>query len=310
MVQRPSYQLIIQNNVQTNSAEYTAVQATKAQIATLFWLIEAIDDRRVNNIFPKSIGQRIKQLELFIHKLYLTFHAEQDQHEMISCCSDLSRPTRCTRLLWQKVDQILETPITDITTFNSDNVATKTHFGNYTFIRNQWNATTLSYLTASLRDISLEKDTASCHQHVLVRKSSVTLQSYSGGFSRKRWLPPFFDCLAYLGEGEKLADAIDITGRLQVQRLWGWWQVTLHGADALGAIESIEELDQNRTDRALHQVQHVNTVCFRGAQYTNGKFTTTVRDIGVHPTLVCSCAWWCLMYMDPSKEPQKGDQIV
>ena len=84
----------------------------------------------------------------------------------------------------------------------------------------------------------------------------------------------------------------------------------LEGADALGSLEFIDELDQNRADDAyLHQVQQVNTVCFRGAQYTNGTFTHTGKGHWVLRTRVCLCVM-VRSCMDPSKEPKKGDQVV
>ncbi len=88
--------------------------------------------------------------------------------------------------------------------------------------------------------------------------------------------------------------------------------VHFSGADALGSLESVEELDQNRSDSAfLHQVQHVNTVCFRGAQYTNGVFTHMGKGHWGTPYAgVLPVRDGAIMYMDPAKEPKKGDVIV
>ena len=202
----------------------------------------------------------------------------------------------------------------------SDNVATKTHFGNYTFYSKP--------VVKRPRNYTIIPDCFS--------------QGYISGEGHSFFMPPARDGAEDLGdlgraiqegslgsadchhsliawriprgEGEKLADAIDITGRFAgVHRDFEAGDRShFTGADALGAIESIEELDQNRTDEAyLHQVQHVNTVCFRGAQYTNGKFTHHGKGHWGTPYAgVLPVRDGALMYMDPSKEPQKGDQIV
>ena len=111
-----------------------------------------------------------------------------------------------------------------------------------------------------------------------------------------------------------MADAIDITGRFAgVHRDYEEGDLPhFSGADALGVLESIEELDQNRSDDAyLHQVQQVNTVCFRGAQYTNGTFTHHGKGHWGTPYAgVLPVRDGAIMYMDPSKEPSKGDKIV
>ena len=304
-----------------NSKQYTDVQRTKAQIATLFWLIGAIDDQRVQNIFPSAIGNRIKQIELFIHRLYLDFHAEQDQHNYdILLLRPFQTYTMHSAIMAKGGSDLGNTYHGHHDFQLSDNVATKTHFGNYTFYSKP--------VVKRPRNYTIIPDCFS--------------QGYISGEGHSFFMPPARDGAEDLGdlgraiqegslgsadchhsliawriprgEGEKLADAIDITGRFAgVHRDFEAGDRShFTGADALGAIESIEELDQNRTDEAyLHQVQHVNTVCFRGAQYTNGKFTHHGKGHWGTPYAgVLPVRDGALMYMDPSKEPQKGDQIV
>ena len=87
----------------------------------------------------------------------------------------------------------------------------------------------------------------------------------------------------------------------------------LPGAGALASMERIDELDQNRNDdHYLHQVQHVNTVCFRGAQWTNGIFSDRNRGHwgdSVYPG-VLKVRDGALAHMDPSQAPTIGDRMV
>ena len=84
------------------------------------------------------------------------------------------------------------------------------------------------------------------------------------------------------------------------------------GASILGQMECIEELDQNRHDEHyLHQVQQVNTVCFRGAQWTNGVFSHRNRGHwGEHVYPGAPVRDGALSHMDPSKSPNIGDRLV
>ncbi len=322
VTQNPAYRYEMRAGQRQESDFYTSVQRTGEQIQTLFWLIEAIGDRRAANaVDAPIIGNRIKQLELFIHGLYLTFHAEVDQHNYdILLLRPFQTYTMHSAIMAKGGSDLGNTYHGHHDFQLSDNVATKTHFGNYTFYSKP--------VVKRPRNYTIIPDCFS--------------QGYISGEGHSFFMPPARDgaeelgdlgraiqegCLGSAdchhsliawriprGEGEKLADAIDITGRFAgVHRDFEAGDRShFTGADALGAIESIEELDQNRTDEAyLHQVQHVNTVCFRGAQYTNGKFTHHGKGHWGTPYAgVLPVRDGALMYMDPSKEPQKGDQIV
>jgi len=200
----------------------------------------------------------------------------------------------------------------------SDNVAVKTHFGNYTFyskavVKRPRNYTIIpdcfaqGYISGEghtfFQPPAKGKDTGDLGKAV----QEGTLGSSDCRQSLIAWKIP-------RGDGEKLEDAIDITGRFAGAHRDYEPDDELHfeGADLLGSLESIEELDQNRSDDAyLHQVQQVNTVCFRGAQYTNGTFTHQGKGHWGTPYAgVLPVRDGAIMYMDPSKEPKKGDQVV
>ena len=200
----------------------------------------------------------------------------------------------------------------------SDNVAVKTHFGNYTFYSKAVVKRPRNY---TIIPDCFAQGYISGEGHTFFMPPAAGTDAGDLGQAIQEGTLGSSDCRKSLiawkiprGDGEKLADAIDITGRFAGAHRDYEPDDALHfeGADALGSLEFIEELDQNRADDAyLHQVQQVNTVCFRGAQYTNGTFTHTGKGHWGTPYAgVLPVRDGAVMYMDPSKEPKKGDQVV
>jgi hypothetical protein len=204
----------------------------------------------------------------------------------------------------------------------SDNVATKTHFGNYTFyskavVKQPKNYTIIQdcfaqgYISGEGHTF-FEPNYKDTGGGVADHSLQAAIQEGTLGSSECRrsliaWRIP-------KGEGEKLADALDITGRFAApyRDYEAGSQEHFPGAFVLSSLERIDELDQNRLDdEYLHQVQHINTICFRGAQYTNGIFTNTGRGHWGTPYAgVLPVRDGAMMYMDPDREPKKGDRIV
>lgn len=202
----------------------------------------------------------------------------------------------------------------------SDNVATKTHFGNYTF-----------YSKAVVRTPRNYTIIPDCFAQGYIAGEGT--EFFSSGANDDKWTGSLGEAIAEgtlgspdckksliawripRGEGKKLAEAIDIMGRFShFQRDYessGKQHFT--GANILGQMEGIEELDQNRHDEHyLHQVQQVNTVCFRGAQWTNGVFSHRNRGHWgnhVYPG-VLPVRDGALSHMDPSESPKVGDRLV
>ena len=281
----------------------------------------AADVRTVLDDNARDVGSRIKQAELDIHHMYLSAHADADQHNFdILIMRPFQTYTMHSAIMAKGGSDLGSTYHGHHDFQLSDNVATKTHFGNYTFyskpvVKRPRNYTIIpdcfaqGYISGEGHNFFMPPARGGVGNYgdlgTAIQEGS--LGSADCHHSLIAWRIP-------RGEGEKLADAIDITGRFAGTHRDFERGDRAHftGADALGAIESIEELDQNRTDEAyLHQVQHVNTVCFRGAQYTNGKFTHHGKGHWGTPYAgVLPVRDGALMYMDPSKEPQKGDQIV
>ena len=200
----------------------------------------------------------------------------------------------------------------------SDNVAVKTHFGNYTFYSKAVVKRPRNY---TIIPDCFAQGYISGEGHTFFQPAGEDGEPGDLGKAIQEGTLGSSDCRQSLiawkvprGDGEKLADAIDITGRFAGAHRDYEPDDALHfeGADALGSLEFIDELDQNRADEAfLHQVQQVNTVCFRGAQYTNGTFTNTGKGHWGTPYAgVLPVRDGAIMYMDPSKEPKKGDQVV
>lgn len=269
----------------------------------------------------RRLGHAIKLLELEIHNAYLGFHASQDHHNYdILLLRPFQTYTMHSAIMAKGGSDLGSTYHGHHDFQLSDNVATKTHFGNYTFyskpvVKRPRNYTIIpdcfaqGYISGEGHSFFMppSRDNSEEMGDLGRAISEGCLGSPDCHHSLIAWRIP-------AGEGEKLADAIDITGRFAgVHRDFEKGdRPHFSGADALSVLESIEELDQNRTDESyLHQVQHVNTVCFRGAQYTNGKFTHHGKGHWGTPYAgVLPVRDGALMYMDPSKEPQKGDQIV
>ena len=200
----------------------------------------------------------------------------------------------------------------------SDNVAVKTHFGNYTFyskpvVKRPRNYTIIpdcfaqGYIGGEGHTFFEPAYTGREDKSLQNAIQEGTLGSSECRQSLIAWRVP-------RGKGNDLADAIDITGRFSGQHRDFEAGPDEHfpNAAVLASLEQIEELDQNRDDgEYLHQVQHVNTVCFRGAQYTNGIFTHTGKGHwGTPYSGVLPVRDGAIMYMDPDREPRRGDKIV
>lgn len=207
----------------------------------------------------------------------------------------------------------------------SDNVATKTHFGNYTFyskpvVKTPRNYTIIpdcfaqGYIAGEGHEffrpgLSTGGNPAGYQDGDLEEAiTSGSLGSPECKRSLIAWRVP-------RGEGKKLREAIDIMGRFpgQLRDFEAADEPHFPGAGALASMERIDELDQNRNDdHYLHQVQHVNTVCFRGAQWTNGVFSDRNRGHwgeAVYPG-VLPVRDGALAHMDPSRAPKVGDRMV
>ena len=269
----------------------------------------------------RELGHLIKLLELEMHNAYLGFHADADHHNYdILLLRPFQTYTMHSAIMAKGGSDLGSTYHGHHDFQLSDNVATKTHFGNYTFyskpvVKRPRNYTIIpdcfaqGYISGEGHNFFMPPSRDGDYEMGDLGRaiSEGSLGSADCHHSLIAWRIP-------RGEGEKLADAIDITGRFAGchRDFEKGDRPHFSGADALGVLESIEELDQNRTDEAyLHQVQHVNTVCFRGAQYTNGTFTHQGKGHWGTPYAgVLPVRDGALMYMDPSKEPQKGDKIV
>ena len=200
----------------------------------------------------------------------------------------------------------------------SDNVAVKTHFGNYTFyskpvVKRPRNYTIIPDCFAQ-GYISGEGHTFFEPAWVNGEEKSLQRAIQEGILGSSECRQSLIAWRVPRGKGEDLADAIDLTGRFagQLRDFEAGSDEHFPGASILASLEQIDELDQNRDDEEyLHQVQHVNTVCFRGAQYTNGVFTHTGKGHwGTPYSGVLPVRDGAIMYMDPEREPRRGDKIV
>lgn len=204
----------------------------------------------------------------------------------------------------------------------SDNVATKTHFGNYTFYSKPVVKTPRNYTI--IPDCFAQGYIAG-EGHEFFRPGVDTGAGYQDGDLEEAITSGSLgspECKRSLiawrvprGEGKRLREAIDIMGRFpgQLRDFEAADEPHFPGAGALASMERIDELDQNRNDdHYLHQVQHVNTVCFRGAQWTNGIFSDRNRGHwgeAVYPG-VLPVRDGALAHMDPSRAPKIGDRMV
>ena len=283
---------------------------------TLAVIKASVDRLDADDTGAREAGARIKRADLAIHAEYFKADADADKHHYDIL---LLRPFQTYTMhsaIMAKGGSDLGAVYHGHHDFQlSDNVAVKTHFGNYTFyskpvIKRPRNYTIIPDCFAQ-GYISGEGHTffqpGEGQDNLATAIQEGTLGSSDCRQSLIAWKVP-------RGDGEKLADAIDITGRFAGAQRDYEPDDGLHfaGADVLGSLESIDELDQNRGDEAfLHQVQQVNTVCFRGAQYTNGTFTHQGKGHWGTPYAgVLPVRDGAIMYMDPNKEPKKGDQVV
>lgn len=267
----------------------------------------------------RDIGSALKKADLQLHHMYYLLSADADKHHYdIVLMRPFQTYTMHSAILAKGGSDLGNTYHGHHDFQLSDNVAVKTHFGNYTFYSKA--------VVKRPRNYTIIPD---CFAQGYIGGEGHTFFQPAGedgepgdlGKAIQEGTLGSSDCRQSLiawkvprGDGDKLADAIDITGRFAGTHRDYEPDDELHfrGADVLGGMEFIEELDQNRTDDAyLHQVQQVNTVCFRGAQYTNGTFTNTGKGHWGTPYAgVLPVRDGAIMYMDPSKEPKKGDQVV
>ena len=271
----------------------------------------------------RTVGDLIKHVDLDIHFLAYTAMADADHHNYdILLMRPFQTYTMHSAIMAKGGSELGNTFHGKHDFQLSDSVATKTHFGNYTFyskavVKRPRNYTIIpdcfaqgyisgeghTFFKPPARDVDGDAGLGDLGRAI----QEGSLGSRDCRHSLIAWKIP-------RGDGEKLLDAIDITGRFAGVHRDYEADDSAHfsGADTLGSLESVEELDQNRSDSAfLHQVQHVNTVCFRGAQYTNGTFDTMGKGHWGTPYAgVLPVRDGALMYMDPTKEPRKGDVIV
>ena len=282
----------------------------------------AVDEKSIDtNITTRA--KELKTIGAAIHNLDLYFEAVKDKHRHdILLFRPFQTYTMHSAIMAQGGSDLGNVMHGHHDFQLSDNVATKTHFGNYTFyskaiIKQPRNYTIIpdcfaqGYISGeghTFFEPNYENGAGDVADHSL----QAAIQEGTLGSSECRrsliaWRIP-------KGEGEKLADALDITGRFAApyRDYEAGSQEHFPGASVLSSLERIDELDQNRVDdEYLHQVQHINTICFRGAQYTNGVFTTTGRGHWGTPYAgVLPVRDGAMMYMDPDREPKKGDRIV
>ena len=278
--------------------------------------VKALD---ANDADAREVGARIKRADLVIHAEYFEATADADKHHYdILLLRPFQTYTMHSALMAKGGSDLGNTYHGHHDFQLSDNVAVKTHFGNYTFyskavVKRPRNYTIIpdcfaqGYISGEGHTFFNPPKEGRDGGDLDKAVQEGTLGSSDCRQSLIAWKIP-------RGDGEKLEDAIDITGRFAGAHRDYEPDDELHfeGADALGSLESIDELDQNRGDDAyLHQVQQVNTVCFRGAQYTNGTFTHQGKGHWGTPYAgVLPVRDGAIMYMDPSKEPKKGDQVV
>jgi hypothetical protein len=301
-------------------------------LSDLIGLVQDIEDELKKDSFDsREVGGKIKEADLLIHHRHFTQKASGDKHRYdILLLRPFQTYTMHSAILAKGGSDLGNTYHGHHDFQLSDNVAVKTHFGNYTFyskcvVKRPRNYTIIpdcfaqGYVSGEGHAFFKPPKGASGG----VRGIPLTYSNDPGDLGKaiQEGSLGSSDCRQSLiawriprGDGEKLEDAIDITGRFAGAHRDYEPSDELHfeGADALGSLEYIEELDQNRGDDAyLHQVQQVNTVCFRGAQYTNGTFTHQGKGHWGTPYAgVLPVRDGAVMYMDPSKEPKKGDQVV
>ena len=267
----------------------------------------------------REVGSQIKQYDLDLHFNKYLAMADADHHNYdILIMRPFQTYTMHSALMAKGGSELGNTYHGHHDFQLSDNVAVKTHFGNYTFYSKAVVKRPRNY---TIIPDCFSQGYISGEGHTFFKPPQMNNDAGDLGRAIQEGSLGSPDCRESLiawkiprGDGEKLAAAIDITGRFAgVHRDYEQGDDNhFAGSDALGGLEFIEELDQNRSDDAyLHQVQQVNTVCFRGAQYSNGVFTHQGKGHWGTPYAgVLPVRDGALMYMDPSKEPKKGDLIV
>ena len=192
----------------------------------------------------------------------------------------------------------------------ADNVQTKTHLGHYTF-----------YSKSIVRQPKRYSLIPDCFVSGYISGENAeffTPESLKGCIDAGSLGSP--ECHKSLiawkipkGQGAKLNPAIDLLGRFALEhRDYESGQEHYQGARILSQMAGINELDQNRDDSTyLHQVQHINTTVFRGAQYTNGVFSH--RNQGHWGDMVYAGVLpvkdGVMAHADTSRAPKKGDRI-
>lgn len=308
------------------AAKYTVLvqgsfTPSKTKVADVETLVSDLESsiKSVAESNAKDFGDKLKQADLELHHLHFIATAGEDKHNYdILLLRPFQTYTMHSALMAKGGSDLGNTYHGHHDFQLSDNVAVKTHFGNYTFyskavVKRPRNYTIIpdcfaqGYISGEGHTFFLPPDVGDDSGDLGKAIQEGTLGSSDCRQSLIAWKIP-------RGDGEKLEDAIDITGRFAGAHRDYEPDDELHfeGADALGSLESVDELDQNRGDEAyLHQVQQVNTVCFRGAQYTNGTFTHQGKGHWGTPYAgVLPVRDGAIMYMDPNKEPKKGDQVV
>jgi len=308
--------------------------AQRIGLGGLVTRVDAIKDELETDSFnSRAVGALIKEADLLIHHRHFTQTADADKHHYdILLMRPFQTYTMHSALMAKGGSDLGNTYHGHHDFQLSDNVAVKTHFGNYTFyskcvVKRPRNYTIIpdcfaqGYISGEGHAFFKPPPGARFVDGRVGERRAYSDTPGDLGKAVQEGTLGSSDCRQSLiawkiprGDGEKLEDAIDITGRFAGAHRDYEPDDALHfeGADALGSLEYIDELDQNRADEAfIHQVQQVNTVCFRGAQYTNGTFTTQGKGHWGTPYAgVLPVRDGALMYMDPSKEPRKGDQVV
>jgi len=309
-----------------DSRNFDTTFSTPVSETALLIKLQTIEDELEEDSFnSRDVGAQIKEADLLIHHRHFTQTADADKHHYdILLLRPFQTYTMHSAIMAKGGSDLGNTYHGHHDFQLSDNVAVKTHFGNYTFYS--------KCVVKRPRNYTIIPD---CFAQGYISGEGHTFFKPPPGRTRGRFTDTpgdlgkavqegtlgSSDCRQSLiawkiprGDGEKLEDAIDITGRFAGAHRDYEPSDELHfeGADALGSLEYIDELDQNRGDEAyLHQVQQVNTVCFRGAQYTNGTFTHQGKGHWGTPYAgVLPVRDGAIMYMDPNKEPKKGDQVV
>lgn len=279
---------------------------------------------RVPNNNEEDTGKQLGQFNEALHYMKYVFDADADKHKYdIILFRPFATYTMHSAIL-AKGGRDLGSVFHGHHDFQlSDNVATKTHFGNYTFYSKPVVKTPRNYTI--IPDCFAQGYIAGEGHEFFRPGVSTGGDNYQDGDLEEAITSGSLgspECKRSLiawrvprGEGKRLREAIDIMGRFpgQLRDFEAADEPHFPGAGALASMERIDELDQNRNDdHYLHQVQHVNTVCFRGAQWTNGIFSDRNRGHwgeAVYPG-VLPVRDGALAHMDPSRAPKIGDRMV